>query len=195
MDGQLCRHGTPVATVRGWVDRRFDSDERAGAAHRMPATSTVAEPHPDGWWWVAERWHALASRELYVQRYTGHEEYAEYERLPATARRAWFLELVAVKDAVRGRLWDLGAGPLYPAEIRVHRDASGGCRVTGQHGLDVPDLDIAVGHHGTVAVALVRPAGSGPRPVVEVAPWDGEAAGGARITDPTGARAYRVRSA
>jgi malonyl CoA-acyl carrier protein transacylase len=195
MDGLLCRHGIPIMTVCGWVDRRFDSDERAGAAHRMPATSTVAEPHPDGWWWVAERWHALASRELYLQRYAGHEEYAEYERLPAPRRRTWFLELVAVKDAVRGRLWDRGAGPLYPAEIRVHRDASGACRVTGQHGLDVPDLDIAVGHHGTVAVALVRPAGSGPSPVVEVAPWDGGAAGGVRITDPVGSRTYRVRSA
>lgn len=192
IDGQLCRHGTPIVTVRGWVDRRFDSDERAGSAHRMPATSTVAERHPDGWWWAAERWQALASRELYLQRYAGLEECAEYERLPPTRRRAWLLELVAVKDAVRGRLWDRGAGPVYPAELRVHRDASGRCRVTGLHGLDVPDLDIAVAHHGDVAATLVRPAGSGPRPVVEITPWDG--GDGTRITNPLSSRAYRVRS-
>ncbi len=192
VDGQLCRHGTPIVTVRGWVDRRFDSDERAGAVHRMPATSTIAECHPDGWWWVAERWRAPASREFYLQRYAGQEECAEYERLHPSVRRAWFLELVAVKDAVRGLLWDRGAGPVYPAEVRAHRDASGRWSVTGRHGLDVPDLDVAAGQHGDVAVALVRPAGSGPYPMVEITPWDGEA--GPRITNPLSARAYRVRS-
>jgi acyl transferase domain-containing protein len=192
VDGQLCRHGTPIMTVRGWVDRRFDSDERAGAAHRMPATSTVAEQHPDGWWWAAERWHGLASRELYLHRYAGREECAEYEVLQPTRRRAWLLELVAVKDAVRGLLWDRGAGPVYPAELRVHRDSSGRCRVTGLHGLDVPDLDVAVAHHGDVAVALARPAGSGPRPAVEITPWDG--GDGTRLTNPLSSRAYRVRS-
>jgi hypothetical protein len=98
---------------------------------------------------------------------------------------------VAVKDAVRGLLWDRGAGPVYPAEVRAHRDASGRWSVTGRHGLDVPDLDVAACQHGDVAVAMVRPAGSGHFPVVEITPWDGEA--GPQITNPLSARAYRVR--
>jgi hypothetical protein len=192
VDGRLCRNGTPIMTVRGWADRRFDSDDRGGAVHRQPATSTVAERHPDGWWWAAERWHTLASRELYLQRYAGHEECAEYERLLPTRRRAWLLELVVVKDAVRGWLWDRGAGPAYPAELRVQRDASGRLRVSGQHGLDVPDLDVATAHHGDVAAAMVESAGSDPAPEVEITPWDG--GDGTRITNPLSSRAYRVTS-
>jgi hypothetical protein len=191
IDGQLSTHGVPVVSVRGWVDRRFDSDERCGAVHRMPGTATVSERHPEGWWWVAERWRTMASRELYLHRYAGSAECAEYEGLPPARRRGWLLTLVVVKDAVRGWLWDHGTGPVYPAELRVHQDESG-IRVTGQHGLAVPDLDIAAARHAEIAVARVHPAGSGPRPRIEIT----ETPGGTRISNPAGLppRAYHVRS-
>jgi hypothetical protein len=196
IDGQLCVRGVPVISVRGWVDRRFDSDERAGAVHRMPGTATLSERHPEGWWWVAERWRTLSSRDFYLHRYAGHAECAEYEQLHPVQRRAWLLRLVVVKDAVRGWLWDRGAGPVHPAELRVHQDASGRCRVTGQHGLEVPGLDIAVAQLAEIAVAQVRPAGPGPQPVVEVT--DGAPPpGSSRISNPAGLppRTYHVRSA
>lgn len=194
IDGQLCVHGVPVISVRGWVDRRFDSDERAGAVHRMPGTATLSERHPEGWWWVAERWRTLSSRDFYLHRYAGHAECAEYERLHPAERRAWLLRLAVVKDAVRGWLWERGAGPIYPAELRVHQDASGQCRVTGQHGLDVPDLDIAVAQLAEVAVAQVRPAGS--RPSLEITEGT-PPPGSTPISNPAGlpARGYHVRSA
>jgi hypothetical protein len=192
-DGQLAQRGIPVVTVRGWTARRFDSDERAGTAYRMPGTATLSERHPQGWWWVAERWHTLASREFYLHRYAGHMEYAEYELLPPADRRAWLLTLIAIKDAVRGWLWERGAGPIYPAELRVQRVICGSYRVTGAHGLDLPDLDVATAQHAEVAVALVRPAGPDPRPAIRVT----EVAAGPdsrHITNPAGlpARSYRV---
>jgi hypothetical protein len=138
--------------VHGWVARRFDSDERAGAAYRKPGAETISEQHPDGWWWVAERWRSLASRNLYLLCYANHAERAEHDLLPPAARRAWLLKLVAIKDAVRGWLWARGAGPIHPAELHVHPESG---RVTGQHGLVVPELDIAVAQHAEVAVASV----------------------------------------
>ena len=167
MEGRLSCDGVPVMTVLGWVDRRFDSDERAGAVHRMPGTATLAEP-AGGLWWLTEHWRTLSSREFYLRRYVGRAEYAEYEGLPPTGQRAWLLRLAVVKDAVRGWLWDHGAGPVYPAELRVHQDLSGSCRVTGQHGLDVPGLDVAVARLGPVAVARVRAAGSGSPAGIEI---------------------------
>lgn len=198
IDGQLCRAGVPIISVRGWVDRRFDSDERAGAVHRTPAVATLSERHRAGWWWAAERWRTLASREFYLHRYAGIAECAEYERLPPSERRGWLLKLVAAKDAVRGWLWERGAGPIYPAELRVHQDASGGCRVTGQHGLDVPDLHVTVAHHAEIAVALVRPAGAGPAPVIAITEPDGGTPppSAVRISNPDGLppRVYQVHS-
>jgi malonyl CoA-acyl carrier protein transacylase len=192
-DGQLSQHGVPVISVHGWVARRFDSDQRAGTAYRLPAVRTLAERHADGWWWAAERWRTLSSREFYLHRYAGNAECAEYERLNPADRRAWLLRLVAVKDAVRGWLWKHGAAPIYPAELRVHQAAPGRYRVSGQHGLAVPALDIAVGHHAEVAVALVRPAGSGQG--IEITEW-AAGAPGSRIDNPAGLpqRAYLVRA-
>jgi hypothetical protein len=162
----------------------------------MPGTATLAERHPEGWWWVAERWRTLSSREFYLHRYAGHAECAEYERLPPAARRAWLLRLVAVKDAVRGWLWDHGAGPIYPAELRVHQDASGQCRVRGQHGFDLPDLDVAVAQLAEIAVAQVRPAGSAPPQTIEITEGTPPPGSSSRISNPAGlpARTYHVRS-
>ncbi|MGW5715238.1 acyltransferase domain-containing protein [Amycolatopsis sp. NPDC003865] len=192
MDGQLRREGVPIVSVRGWVDRRFDGDERTGLVHREPGTATLSERRTDGLWSITERWRTLSSRDFYLRRYTSAEEYAEYERLPPIEQRAWFLKLAVVKDAVRGRLWDDGAGPVHPAELRVHQDPSGRCRVTGRHGLEVPDLDIAVARLGAAAVARVRPAGSTPNPI-EIA--EGPApAGGTAITAGAGSPGYHVLS-
>lgn len=198
VDGQLCRDGVPIMSVRGWVDRRFDSDERAGAVHRTPGVATLSERHPGGWWWVAERWRTLASREFYLHRYAGLAECEEYERLPPPRRRAWLLELIAAKDAVRGWLWDHGAGPIYPAELRVRRHVPGRVVVTGEHGLDLPDLDVAVAHQAEVAVAVVRPAAPGSGPVIEISESAGEAdPSESLIRNPGGlpSRSYLVRSA
>ncbi|WP_394617228.1 acyltransferase domain-containing protein [Lentzea sp. JNUCC 0626] len=196
VEGQLCRYGVPIMLVHGWVDRRFDSDERGGAVHRAPAFATLSEHHPGGWWWVAERWRTLASREFYLHRYAGLAECEEYDRLPPAKRRAWLLELIAAKDAVRGWLWDNGAGPIYPAELRVRRHIPGQVLVMGEHGLDLPDLEVAVAHHAEVGVAVVRPAGPGPRPAVEVSEPDGGVdPSGNSISNPGGLppRSYRVR--
>lgn len=193
MDGQLHRNGVPVVSVHGWVDRRFDGDERTGLVHREPGTATLSERRTDGRWSIVERWRTLASRDFYLRRYTGAEELAEYERLPPTDQRAWFLNLAVAKDAVRGWLWDHGAGPIHPAELRVHQDPSGQCRVSGRHGLEVPELDVAVTRMGAAAVARVTAAGHAPAEPVEIT--EGPVpAGGTRIAAVAGSPEYHVLS-
>jgi phosphopantetheinyl transferase len=67
------------------------------------------------------------------------------------AQRQWLLGRVAVKDAVRELLWQSGAGPLFPAQIRVGNDAGGRPWARGPAG---EAYRVSLAHTGPVAVAL-----------------------------------------
>jgi 3-oxoacyl-(acyl-carrier-protein) synthase/malonyl CoA-acyl carrier protein transacylase len=162
-DARLTASGRVLAEITGWRDHRFASHpEETEPAYRQPQRNTLAKRQPGGWFLVAERWPDLASRDLYLHKYLNAGERAEYDRLPPMARRHWLLGRIAVKDAVRDRLWQQGAGDIFPAEIRVHDD-EGGPVVTGLHGLGLPPLDVAVAHCGELAVAVV-----GERPWIRI---------------------------
>ncbi|NKQ57889.1 acyltransferase domain-containing protein [Amycolatopsis sp. K13G38] len=161
-DARLSVGGTVWAEITRWRDRRFASHpEETEPAYRRPQRHTLAKRQPGGWFLVAERWPDLASRDLYLRKYLNSAERAEYERLPPRDRRHWLLGRIAIKDAVRHRLWARGAGDIFPAEILV-RDDDGRPVVTGLHGLDLPPLDVAVAHNGELAVAIVDTAGTRP---------------------------------
>jgi phosphopantetheinyl transferase len=103
-----------------------------------------------------ERWRDAATRELIARRYLGAEERAEYAGKNPRAQRQWLLGRIAVKDAVRRWLWDRGAGPVYPVQIRVRNAAGGRPLVDGP--FDGP-LPVSLAHTGTVAAALVGDVG------------------------------------
>ncbi|XVV01613.1 acyltransferase domain-containing protein [Actinosynnema sp. CA-248983] len=150
-DAQVIRDGELVVAVTGWTDHRFDGGAEGGAVHRFPETSTLSRPTADGWWQVVDRW-SLASREFYLHKYCGAAERAEYSQCPPTHRRDWLAARVAVKDAVRGALWQDGAPPLFPAEVRVRQH---GDRFTahGLHGLALPPVEVTVLRSAAGAVA------------------------------------------
>ncbi|WP_020575500.1 type I polyketide synthase [Actinopolymorpha alba] len=155
-DAQLILGGRVWAAFDGWVDRRFDSHPETLGVERFPERTTLARRQPGDWCVVFERWPDLASRDLFTRKLLSAGERAELERCPPRGRRQWLLGRFAVKDAVRTLLWDEGAGPIFPAEVRVSNDETGRPHVAGLHGRDLGDLDVSLAHCAEVGVALVR---------------------------------------
>ncbi|MFC7303041.1 beta-ketoacyl synthase N-terminal-like domain-containing protein [Streptomyces monticola] len=165
-DAQLTlRDGTVWAEIDGWQDRRFAGlDARRTGGY--PERRGLAEAQPGGWVLLQDDWPDLASRELVMRTYLSAVERQEYERRPPRGRRQWLLGRIAAKDAVRHRLWEQGAGEVFPAEILVRSDRAGRPYLTGLHGRALATLDLTIAHRGDAAVALVRPRPQGaPRPL------------------------------
>ncbi|MEU6461111.1 beta-ketoacyl synthase N-terminal-like domain-containing protein [Streptomyces sp. NPDC046976] len=163
-DAQLTVGGRVWAVLDGWQDRRFDNDPTTRPVERFPERHTLSAVQPGGWTLLHERWPDLASRELIMRNSLGSAERAQYAAHPPRGRRQWLLGRIAVKDAVRRRLWEQGEGPVFPAEIRVHNDEAGRPYVTGVHGRTLPPLDVSLAHRAEAGVALVRPRGPHPGP-------------------------------
>lgn len=158
-DAQLVADGRVWVDIDGWVDRRFDSHPQSWPVERAPERNTLSMAQPGGWALLHDRWPDLASRELYMRNHLGAAERIAYERAAPRQRRSLLLGRIAVKDAVRHHLWDAGAGPLFPAEIRVGNDEAGRPFVTGNHTDAVPPLAVSLAHCADVGVAMVRAAG------------------------------------
>jgi acyl transferase domain-containing protein/phosphopantetheinyl transferase len=123
--------GRVWCVIEGWTTRRFATDERIWNVKFRPQSETLAEPRPGGWCVVRERWPDTGSRELIMRRYLCAAERPRYDELTPNTRRQWLLGRIAAKDAVRHRLWELGAGPIYPAEITIENDERGRPRAVG----------------------------------------------------------------
>ncbi|MER6526828.1 beta-ketoacyl synthase N-terminal-like domain-containing protein [Streptomyces sp. NPDC001508] len=184
-DMQLVRRGRVWAEFRGWLDRRFDSDPRIRRVDREPEHHTLSEPQPGGWVLVHERWPDLASRELIMRNMLADEERSAYEAHAPRGRRQWLLGRIAVKDAVRRRLWDAGSGGIFPSELRVANDPAGRPYLTGAYGRTLPDLHVSLAHRAEAAVAIARrgPCGIDIEEVTERPDATLEAALGARERD------------
>ncbi|MGK5731681.1 beta-ketoacyl synthase N-terminal-like domain-containing protein [Streptomyces sp. URMC 124] len=161
-DVQLSHRGTVWCEITGWEDRRFDSPHATDAIRRRPENSALARIQPGGWHLVFEYWPDPASRELMMRNLLGGAERDAYAARPARGRPQWLLGRIAAKDAVRHHLWQHGAGPVFPAEIRVRNDATGRPCPEGVHGRELPPLDLSLAHCAEAAVALARPAGAAP---------------------------------
>ena len=141
--------------IEGWTTRRFATDDRIWNVKFRPQSETLSEPRPGGWCVVREQWPDTGSRELIMRRYLCAAERPRYDELTPNTRRAWLLGRIAAKDAVRQRLWELGAGPIYPAEITVDNDDQGRPHATGAF--------------RATHVSLAHCAGKGRRPGIGVA--------------------------
>ncbi len=167
-DVRLTVDGMVWAELTGWQDRRFDNDPQTKPVERFPERNTLSEARPGGRTLLNERWPDLASRDLIMRNSLSSVERSQYAEHPPRGRRQWLLGRIAVKDAVRQWLWSQGAGPVFPAEIRVHNDESGRPYVTGLHGRTLPPLDVSLAHRAEAAVAIVRPHVPGPGPGIDI---------------------------
>jgi phosphopantetheinyl transferase len=158
-DAQLTADGRVWAEFTGWADRRFGSHPDTRAIERSPGTAALASARPGGWFAVFDRWSDPASRDLRMRNYLGAAERDDYDACAPRGRAQWLLGRIAVKDAVRTRLWDGGSGPVYPAEVRVSNEASGRPLVAGVYGGTLPELDVSIAHAAECGVAIVRPGG------------------------------------
>ncbi|MFF3676421.1 beta-ketoacyl synthase N-terminal-like domain-containing protein [Streptomyces sp. NPDC002120] len=143
------------ARIDGWTYRRFGADERVWPMKFTPEVCGIGEPRPEGWCLARRRWTDPASQELVMRRYLGAAERAVYERLSPRARAPWLLGRIAAKDALRGLLWDGGAGPVFPAEVPIGNDAVG--RPLAEGPLTV-GYRLSIAHKDRIAVALADPA-------------------------------------
>jgi phosphopantetheinyl transferase len=156
-DMQLVHEGRVWAELKGWTDRRFDTDPGIRAVDRFPGSNTLSAQQPEGWSMVHERWPDLATRELIMRNMLGEAERSGYSELPPVRRRQFLLGRIAAKDAVRGLLWSEGASDVYPAEVSLHNDSEGRPFVRGVHGRDVGEgMVVSIAHRGECGVAIAR---------------------------------------
>jgi acyl transferase domain-containing protein/phosphopantetheinyl transferase (holo-ACP synthase) len=151
----LVRDGVLWARLTQFIDRRFESTNAVFEVMTFPEENLLAERR-DGYWVLYEPWRSSASRDLLARRYLGEEERDEYFSLTPKAQRDWVLGRIAVKDAVRDHLWQRGAGPIFPLEVRVANDGAGRPIVTLPDG---SSLTVSLAHRAGVAVAAIATEG------------------------------------
>ncbi|MBH1932965.1 polyketide synthase dehydratase domain-containing protein [Streptomyces sp. AV19] len=159
-DAQLVHEGRVWAGIRGWRERRFDSNPTTLAVQRKSDRHTLSAPQPGGWQLVFDHWPDPFSLELMMRCQLAGEERAAYASRPMQGRRQWLLGRIAAKDAVRRHLWGHGEGPVFPGEVRVRNEPSGRPRPEGVHGRRLPPVELSLAHCREAAVALVRPGGT-----------------------------------
>ncbi len=145
--------GAVWCRIRGWTDKRFDSDEVVWPLLRFPERASLAEVHGP-WVLVRERWRSSASRELMARRYTDAVERAAYEARNPREQRHWLLGRIAAKEAVRAVLPE----GTFPVEVGIGHDGRGRPVVTRPEAAS--DRSISLAHTDWLAVAMVgRPGG------------------------------------
>ncbi len=150
-DLELTVDGTLWVRIEGWEDRRFQTDDGMFVMLRNPRL-LLAEPQPGGWMLITERWHDSATRDVVMRRYLGKPERDVYETNNPNVQRQLLLGRVAGKDALRHHEYQRGAGPLFPAEVRIDNDAEGRPIASGAF---PGDLRVSLAHTAGVGVAMV----------------------------------------
>jgi hypothetical protein len=184
-DVELSLRGKVWASIRGWTDRRFDSDPRVWSVLTFPEQNTIAAPHAEGFVLLRQPWRAAASRDLLSRRYFGLAERTAQKAVLPRDLTPWMMARIAAKDCARQHLWERGAPPLFPIEIEAVDEGDGCFRTRGGGA----ELRVLVAQHASgVAVARVLPGGAAgdtgadaPPAALVVEPLqDGEAAAPAR---------------
>ncbi|WP_246569029.1 acyltransferase domain-containing protein [Polymorphospora rubra] len=155
-DTQLSYQGRVWAQIDGAVDRRFDSHPQARVAERFPERYPMSLFQPEGWTMAFDCWTDLVTLGMAARGILGGAGYPDYERQPAKLRKQWLLGRIAVKDAVRSRLWEDGHTDIYPIELTVGNDGAGRPWVRGRPGRGLGDCDVSLAHCAEIGVAIAR---------------------------------------
>lgn len=151
-DVELSQNGLVWCAIDGWMDRRFDSDDRVWSVLLYPEKHAISVPRPEGFALLTQPWRASASRDLLARRYLSQREREEHRAAGPRRQASFLMGRIAIKDAVRMHLWERGHGPLFPIEIEVHADEHGAPRVRGPF---ETSTHVSVAHKENLAVARV----------------------------------------
>ncbi|MEJ7731313.1 MAG: polyketide synthase dehydratase domain-containing protein [Polyangiaceae bacterium] len=154
-DVELAVRGKVWASIRGWTDRRFDSDPRVWSVLTFPEQNTIAAPHAEGFVLLRQPWRAAASRDLLSRRYLGAGGRAALKGVLPRDQAPWLMARIAAKDCARHHLWERGAPPIFPIEVEA---VDGATAASGRAA--AAELRVLVAHHPSgVAVARVLDGG------------------------------------
>jgi acyl transferase domain-containing protein len=150
-DLEVVHRGRVAVRIRGWEDRRFDSDPALWHMLRNAERDTLATSGPGGTVVLDERWTDSSSRDLIARRYLTASELRTYIALNLHDQRLWLLGRIAAKDAARRTLWAAGHGDIFPAELTL-TDHAGTLLVDGVLGRNLW-VSASVAEHVAVARA------------------------------------------
>jgi phosphopantetheinyl transferase len=163
-DTQLAVGGRVWAQIEGAVDRRFDSQHTVKLAERFPERHAMSLLRPEGWAMAFDCWTDLVTQGMTARAVLGNAAYADYEHQRPAQRKQWLLGRIAVKDAVRFRLWDAGHTDVYPVELTVTNDPDGRPRMGTSPIRDYPAYDVSLAHTGEIGVAIAKARDPGTAP-------------------------------
>ena len=153
-DIELSHGGHLWARIKGWVDHRFQTDDRIWPVMFTPERKGLAREHPiiPNCAITAVDFNERNMVDYMAGRFLNREQFASYAALESAEQKRWLYGRIAAKDAVRFFLWGGGAGDIYPIEVEIEDDSSGRpvVRVPGGE-----DLRISIAHKDNVAIALV----------------------------------------
>ena len=139
------------ASIEGWRDRRFETDDRLWNLIQWPEKHLLSDVTAGGFVLYEDRYQTMPTRDRLVRRFLTESERDRYDQTLLQHQRAWIGGRIAGKDAVRHLLWQMGLGPIFPAEI-VLADAPDGSTVV-KHSLG-PDVRLSIASLGEIAVAV-----------------------------------------
>ena len=118
----LCRaDGTTWCHIEGWRMHIFHRDEVMDPMSRWVEKSLAANPEPGGLLLQYERWPGTPTRDLWAHQALRRDERATYESMTPADRRAWLVEVTAVKEAMRHWLRTRHGLDSYPVQVDVAR--------------------------------------------------------------------------
>ncbi len=157
---RLAQHGRVWADIRGWEDRRFDTDAQLWPVMIFPEQNQLAKTMPEGFTLFEDVYKSASTRDQLARRYLGEWERSQYEGKGPRAQRSWLSGRIAVKDAVRNLLWSQerhqgspqsSKTPIFPIEIEISNDAEGGPIAECAHERDVR---VSIAHKDDLAIAM-----------------------------------------
>jgi phosphopantetheinyl transferase len=150
----LADDGRIWCRIRGWEDRRFETNDHLWAMMIKPEGNLLAEPHEriPNCHVLREDLSRSTTRDYFARRYLDMPDIEAYRAMNPRRQLEWLPGRIAAKDAVRHWLWQRGAGPLFPIEIGIRNDESGRpvVEVSG-----AGDLRVSIANKAGMAAAIV----------------------------------------
>jgi malonyl CoA-acyl carrier protein transacylase/phosphopantetheinyl transferase len=140
------------ATISGWEDWRFETDERLWPIMRYPERHLYGEISESGYCIIHSQTRSAASQDYLSRRFLCEAERRTYEELNERRQAGWLLGRIAAKDALRHWVQAQSGRQLFPAEVQIGNDPDGRPTAVGPF---EAQLAISIAHKEDVAVALV----------------------------------------
>lgn len=154
--------GRVWATIDGWEDWRFETDDRLWPIMRYPERHLYGDILEDGVCVVRSSKRSAGSTDYLSRRFLSAAERVAFEQLDEQQVHPWLSGRIAAKDAARHYCRNHGYGERFPAEITVSNDPEGRPLISGPWS---EPLGVSIAHKDDVAVAMVA---AGTTPGIDV---------------------------